>query len=86
MLDGAYIARRLRDIENILNTEILDELRLGLPYPLPAGAALDVAAPTLKTHGPHLAGPHGNDEGVIFPMQAAAAFLSERPALSLAIR
>jgi hypothetical protein len=69
VLDGAYIARRLRDIETILNTDILNELRLGLPFPLPTGPTLDVAAPTLKTHGPHLSSPHGNDEGLIFPIR-----------------
>jgi hypothetical protein len=31
VLDGAYIARRLRDIETALNGSILDELRDGLP-------------------------------------------------------
>src|SRR3954469_535099 len=39
VLDGAYIARRLRDIEHTLNNEILNELRLGddyAPRPEPA--------------------------------------------------
>jgi hypothetical protein len=31
VLDGAYIARRLHDIETTLNTRILDELRAGCP-------------------------------------------------------
>ncbi len=31
VLDGAYIARRLRDIETVLNGPILDELRAGTP-------------------------------------------------------
>jgi hypothetical protein len=69
VLDGAYIARRLRDIENILNTDILNELRLGLPYPLPAVSLLDAASAGHKAHAPHLAGPHGSDENVIFPMR-----------------
>jgi hypothetical protein len=35
VLDGAYVARRLGDIENVLNSEILNELRLGLASDLP---------------------------------------------------
>jgi hypothetical protein len=31
VLDGAYIARRLRDIETVLNGVILDELKAGIP-------------------------------------------------------
>jgi len=31
VLDGAYIARRLRDIESVLNGAILDELKAGIP-------------------------------------------------------
>ena len=31
VLDGAYIARRLRDIETVLNGPILDELKAGIP-------------------------------------------------------
>lgn len=40
VLDGAYVARRLRDIEDVLHGPILDELR-GIE---PAGAAAPVAA------------------------------------------
>ena len=32
VLDGAYIARRLRDIETVLNGPILDELKAGKPF------------------------------------------------------
>src|SRR5262249_24698583 len=35
VLDGAYIARRLQDIEDTLNGPILDELRRGQPTPDP---------------------------------------------------
>ena len=54
----------------MLNTEILNELRLGQPYPLPTGPALLMPRRRLlKSHGPHLASPHAMDEGVIFPMR-----------------
>src|SRR3954451_22007905 len=52
VLDGAYIARRLRDIETSINGEILAELRAG---PL----SLETTAPTSSSHAPEpLLGPH----------------------------
>jgi hypothetical protein len=67
VLDGAYIARRLRDIENALNAEILDELRQ---------ANNDFSGP--RTGGstgrhpmPYVTPPAGNievEEDVIFPI------------------
>jgi hypothetical protein len=75
VLDGAYVARRLRDIENTLNTDILHELRLGLAYPLPVplpagpapGQEPGSGARTLKTHAPHPASAGPNDEATILP-------------------
>ena len=56
VLDGAYVARRLVELEDALNRAILDELRRGEPcevFPLaaPAPPAL-VLAPTGKGHRP----------------------------------
>jgi hypothetical protein len=45
VLDGAYIARRLRDIEGALNGAILHELRSG-----PAAPRVDAAAPLPAPH------------------------------------
>lgn len=45
VLDGAYIARRLRDIDAALNGPILDELRAGQ----------SAAAPSAAAPGPHFA-------------------------------
>jgi hypothetical protein len=67
VLDGAYIARRLRDIENALNTEILNELRHGHD---------DFSGPrTGESTGrhpmPYVTPPAGKlevEEGVIFPI------------------
>ena len=61
VLDGAYIARRLRDIERTLNSEILEELRKGIPYPAPAEPAADATARTHKTHPAHSTSPRGNE-------------------------
>jgi hypothetical protein len=73
VLDGAYVARRLRDIENMLNTEILQELRLGLPYPLPADLAAEPMPRTLlKPHPPHHAVSHDLEEGIILPLSRRA--------------
>ena len=51
VLDGAYIARRLRDIEDTLNGPILDELRGG-PATMAGGPAAVVPSvePLLKPH------------------------------------
>ena len=52
MLDGAYIARRLRDIEEVMNGPILDELRDDRASSRdwrPADAAQNVE-PLLKPH------------------------------------
>jgi hypothetical protein len=62
VLDGAYVARRLRDIENILNTDILDELRLGLSYSQSQDPPPEVPSRIAK---PHL---RSFDEGVILPI------------------
>jgi hypothetical protein len=54
VLDGAYIARRLRDIEAVINGQILDELRHDPSAPLAAhspGPPSHVH-PLLKTHLP----------------------------------
>jgi hypothetical protein len=53
VLDGAYVARRLRDIEETLNGPILDELRGG-PATKAGGlaAASPAAEPLLKPHAP----------------------------------
>jgi hypothetical protein len=72
VLDGAYVARRLRDIENILNTDILNELRLGLPYPPPGAAAgPEPGVRTLKPHAPHPASSGPNDE-LLIPITSPA--------------
>ena len=52
VLDGAYIARRLRDIETVLNGAILDELKAGIPLThdpqrLPAPHALSLSQPQI---------------------------------------
>src|SRR3954451_14062401 len=66
VLDGAYIARRLRDIEHTLNTDILSELRLRHDSPpgLRSGDA------PLRHQAPHI-GPSvariEPEETVIFP-------------------
>jgi hypothetical protein len=63
VLDGAYVARRLRDIENMLNTEILNELRLGLPHPhVPATPRVVGSHPGPSVYPAEL------DEGVILPI------------------
>jgi hypothetical protein len=57
VLDGAYIARRLRDIESTLNGEILNELIADRPL-TPEAATLvgpirpDPAAPLPGPHSP----------------------------------
>jgi len=68
VLDGAYVARRLRDIEFALNHEILDELRLGETYP-PEPRAPEQAVRILRSHP--LTGPvssSDNDDHVILPL------------------
>jgi len=54
VLDGAYVARRLRDIEEVLNGVILDELRTGDPAPEIARHAgpPPIVGPLLKPHLP----------------------------------
>jgi hypothetical protein len=58
VLDGAYIARRLRDIEAMLNGPILDELHAGqvaaatAPPTDTAGAAPLIVDPLLRPHFP----------------------------------
>ena len=52
VLDGAYVARRLRDVEDVLNGPILDELRenrSALEVPTAAGPSAN-AQPLLKPH------------------------------------
>jgi hypothetical protein len=67
VLDGAYIARRLRDIENTLNNEILNELRLGDDYsPGPGGG--DSAGRHPKKHITSSAIQKEVEENVIFPI------------------
>lgn len=62
VLDGAYIARRLHDIETTLNTRILEELRAGCSNE-PA-ARLDTEAASLP--GPHVGGlVRRPDQGVV---------------------
>jgi hypothetical protein len=55
VLDGAYVARRLRDIDTTLNTAILDELRHG-PFETAAAtgkASASIATPvSLRLHIP----------------------------------
>ena len=53
VLDGAYVARRLRDIEEMLNGPILDELRGG-PATMAGAPGRDVprVEPLLKPHAP----------------------------------
>jgi hypothetical protein len=72
VLDGAYVARRLRDIENILNTEILNELRLGLPHPAPQaqnGGSASTARGTIpQNHLSTNARRGESEEGVILPI------------------
>jgi hypothetical protein len=67
VLDGAYIARRLRDIESVLNTVILDELRRGEGHP-PGSQPSDSKGwhPQPHVTAPLLSGEV--EEGVIFPM------------------
>jgi hypothetical protein len=50
VLDGAYIARRLRDIEKTLHGPILDELKAGPPTSLPSNPT---AHPPLLERVPH---------------------------------
>jgi hypothetical protein len=54
VLDGAYVARRLRDIESKLKGEILDELRQGIAEPVAEPQqALSLAKPTtIRLHVP----------------------------------
>jgi hypothetical protein len=67
VLDGAYVARRLRDIEIALNTEILNELRLGEGYP--SGSQTPVStARILKQHPSHEHLSREPDENVILPI------------------
>jgi hypothetical protein len=68
VLDGAYVARRLRDIENVLNTDLLSELRLGVPYRQSNSQPPDASAQILKPHLGSLPGLHAGDEGVILPI------------------
>jgi pyruvate/2-oxoglutarate dehydrogenase complex dihydrolipoamide acyltransferase (E2) component len=53
VLDGAYVARRLRDIEDTLNGPILEELRGGpATFAGGAAAAIPTVEPLLKPHAP----------------------------------
>ncbi|APW63817.1 hypothetical protein [Paludisphaera borealis] len=56
VLDGAFVARRLREIEEVLNGAILDEL-LKDPGPAPAQEPPRNVEPLLKPHLPGLAPP-----------------------------
>jgi len=63
VLDGAYIARRLRDIEEVLNGPILAELQSGdsMPQVERNTAPLPIVGPLLKPHLP-LPGSEGRIE------------------------
>jgi hypothetical protein len=67
VLDGAYIARRLRDIENVLNNEILDELRLGIGG-LSGSQPPDSTSRHMKPHVTSSSHSGEIEEGVIFPI------------------
>ncbi len=61
VLDGAYIARRLRDIEETLNGPILDELNGG-PATMAGGpAASPTVEPLLKPHAPTIRPAHDGE-------------------------
>jgi hypothetical protein len=78
VLDGAYVARRLRDIEHTLKGQILDELRRGRVEGLADPAsALGPEPIVLKTHitGPGLA---SEPEAISFP---SADVKTPRPAV-----
>jgi hypothetical protein len=70
VLDGAYVARRLRDIETTLNTAILEELSLGEPHPPASERHPDEASVPLSV--PHLKNPAGRlrpaEQGIILPI------------------
>ncbi len=55
VLDGAYIARRLRDIEDVLNTTILEELKRGDDIRVPNAKTTAASAHKAsgKVHTPH---------------------------------
>jgi hypothetical protein len=68
VLDGAYIARRLRDIEANLNGAILDELRLGLVAPSSLALSSPLPPPKLVALNSPGAGAAGDEDQVIpFP-------------------
>jgi hypothetical protein len=66
VLDGAYVARRLRDIENMLKGEILDELHRGRGEERRPEASFseDPAPIILKPRG---TGPAGESKSLPFP-------------------
>jgi hypothetical protein len=59
VLDGAYVARRLRDVEDVLNGPILDELRLDRSAPSQDQSSRPPSSnePLLKMHLPAVAPP-----------------------------
>jgi hypothetical protein len=59
VLDGAFVARRLGEIEDVLNGSILDEL-LRDPGPAPAHEPPRNVEPLLKPHLPALATPQAS--------------------------
>lgn len=68
VLDGAYVARRLRDIEETLNGPILQELLGGPPTKAggpPAMTASPAAGPILRPHAPTVRS--ARDEEVAHP-------------------
>jgi hypothetical protein len=67
VLDGAYVARRLGDIENTLNHEILDELRLGQPHP-PESPPPEKTSRMRKFHYPAPESAIDREENVILPI------------------
>jgi hypothetical protein len=78
VLDGAYVARRLRDIEDTLKGEILDELRRGrAEEPADPAASLGPGPILLKAHvtGPVSA---NGPEAISFP---ASDVKTPRPAV-----